>query len=55
MDEENHSTVAGNELNNRTEVNVGEWFAAEPFSRFFGVALVVWDSYTRHPLSRSQF
>lgn len=51
--EENHSNVAGKELNNRSEPSVGEWLGVENFSEIRGVVLAVWGSCRIPPLSRS--
>lgn len=41
MDEEDHSAVAVEALNNRKELNVDEWFRLDPFNVVRGVAHVV--------------
>lgn len=34
IDEKNHGAVGGKELNNRTELNLYEWFGVEPTNVF---------------------
>lgn len=51
--EEYHSAVAREEMINRTELNVGEWFGMEPFSSLRGVVYVVRGNNGILPLSRA--
>lgn len=41
MDEKYHSAVAAEELNNRTEVNIGEWYGVEPSATIRNIVHVV--------------
>lgn len=51
-DEEDHSAVGWDELNNRMGLNVDEYLAVEPFSAISGALHVVRGNYETSPLSR---
>lgn len=50
--EEDHCTTSGNELYNRSSLNVSEWFGLQPFSAVRGVLYVVWSICGVPSLSR---
>lgn len=52
-DEEDYDAVAGQELNNRTELNAGVWYAVESSSAIRGLLQIVRSNYGMPPLSRA--
>lgn len=50
-DEKAHTTVAGEELNDRTKLNVGEWSVVALFSAIRPLAHVATGNYAIVPLS----